>query len=66
MKTAIIRLIKGCASVGVAAVVSYLADGANLTGLLNPAIATVAAGVFLVIEGYIKDKGHGALFGAVS
>ena len=48
----------------VAALVSYLADSANLTGFLNTSIATIVAGMFLVIEGWVKDKGRGALFGA--
>jgi hypothetical protein len=29
-------------------------------------MATVVAGMFLVIEGWVKDKGRGALFGVAS
>lgn len=58
-----IRFIKGALSVMVAALVSYLADSANLTGFLNASVATIVAGMFLVIEGWVKDRGAGALFG---
>ena len=61
-----VRFIKGGLSVMVAALVSYLADSANLTGFLNTSIATIVAGMFLVIEGWVKDKGRGALFGAAT
>lgn len=63
LSTNTVRFIKGALSVMVAALVSYLADSANLTGFLNASVATIVAGLFLVIEGYIKDKGKGALFG---
>lgn len=58
-----VRFIKGAGSVLIAGLVSYLADQANLTGILNPTLATIVAGLFLVIEGAIKDAGRGALFG---
>ena len=58
-----IRFVKGALSVMVATLVSYLADSANLTGFLNASVATIVAGMFLVIEGWVKDKGKGALFG---
>ena len=61
-----VRFVKGALSVMVAALVSYLADSANLTGFLNASAATIVAGMFLVIEGWVKDKGRGALFGVAS
>jgi hypothetical protein len=57
------RFIKGILTVMVAGAVTYLADSANLTGILNASMSTIVAGIFLVIEGYMKDSGNGALFG---
>lgn len=59
--------VKGLLTVILAVVVSYLADAANLQGLLNPALATVVAGVFAAIESSLKAKSGGekGLFGAV-
>jgi hypothetical protein len=59
----VIRFLKGILSVIVFSVVSYLANSANLTGVLNVSIATIVSGLALVLEGYLKDKGNGALFG---
>lgn len=58
-----VRFLKGALTVIVSALVSYLANEANLTGVLNASMSTIVAGLFLVLEGYIKDKGNGALFG---
>ena len=61
--TAWIRFIKGAGAVLLAGLVSYIADSAHLTGILNASLATIVSGMALVIEGMIKDSGHGALFG---
>jgi hypothetical protein len=58
------RFLKGAGAVMLAALVSYLADSANLQGIMNPTIATIVAGFALVLEGKIKDKTGNSLFGA--
>lgn len=65
---AVIGFIKLILSVAVLAVVSYLADAAHITGILNPTLATVVAGLFAGLESSIKAKSYNqtALFGAVS
>lgn len=67
MSPAVAGFIKGVGLVVVVAVVSYLADAAHLTGVLNPTLATIAAGVFSAIESSLKASSGGttALFGAV-
>jgi len=59
--------IKGLLVVVVASVVSYLANSANLQGVLNPALATVVAALFSSLESHLKaTSGNSkALFGAV-
>lgn len=58
--------IKGLLGVIVLAVVSYLGDAAHLSGILNPALATIAAAIFSGIESSMKNASGGetALFGA--
>ena len=58
--------IKGLLMVVVLAVVSYLADAAHLSGVLNPTLATIAAGIFSAVESSLKSGSGGttALFGA--
>ena len=58
--------IKGILGVVVIALVSYLTDAANLTGILGPTLAVIAAGLFSAIESGLKAKSGGstALFGA--
>lgn len=58
--------IKGLLIVVVLAGVSYCADAAHLSGVLNPVIATFAASIFSAIESSLKASSGGqtALFGA--
>lgn len=59
--------VKGLLGVVVLVVVSYLANAANLTGILNPTLSIIIAGLFSGIESSLKAKANGstALFGAV-
>jgi len=65
MSPAVAGFIKGLLGVMVLVIVSYLADAANLTGLLNPTIATIVAGAFSALESSLKAQSGGttALFG---
>lgn len=65
---ALAGFIKGLLIVVVLAVVSFLGDSANLTGVLSPVLATLVAGLFSSLESSMKAKSDGnkALFGAVS
>lgn len=60
--------LKGLLIVVVLAVVSFLGDAAHLTGVLNPVLAALVAGVFSGIESKMKANtdGETGLFGAVS
>jgi hypothetical protein len=60
--------LKGVFIVAVLAVVSYLSDATHLTGIVTPAIATIAAGLFSSLESYLKAQSGNttALFGAVT
>lgn len=68
MNPTIIGFVKAIGVVALAAVVSYLADSAHLTGVLNPVIATVVAALAASFESYLKaDSGNTtALFGTVN
>ena len=57
----------GLVSVISFAVVSYLANAVNLTGVLNPALAGIVALIFTQIEGTIQTNSGKttALLGAV-
>lgn len=59
--------IKGLLLVVVLAVSSFLADQANLSGVLNPVLATLVAAAFSALESHLKTASGGAtaLFGAV-
>jgi hypothetical protein len=59
--------IKGLLGVVVLVVVSYLANAANLNGLLNPSLAVLVAAIFSAVESQLKANSGGttALFGAV-
>lgn len=65
LSSALLGFIRAIAYVVVAAIVSYLANAANLHGLLNDATATIVAGLFAALDHYIEAQGAGALFGAV-
>lgn len=59
--------LKGLLGVIVLVVVSYLGDVSHLTGILNPTVAALAAGLFSALESKLKADSNGttALFGAV-
>ncbi len=65
---ALAGFIKGLLGVVVIVVVSYLGDAAHFTGLLNPTLAALAAGLFSALESKLKaDSGNNtALFGSVT
>ncbi len=68
MTPSIAGFIQGLLGVAVLAIVSYLADAAHLTGVLNPVLATIAAGLFASLESYLKSESGNtkALFGTVT
>ena len=59
--------LKGLVIIAVAAVVAYLSNAANLTGIVPPAIATIVAALASSYESYLKAQSGNttALFGAV-
>ena len=60
--------VKGLLIVVVLAVVSFMGDQANLTGIMSPVLATLVASIFSSVESSMKAKsgGNTALFGAVT
>ncbi len=68
MSPAIISFIKGVGVVVLFAVLTYLGDAANLSGILSPVLATVIASMVSAYEAHLKEQSGGttALFGAVS
>ena len=62
-----IGFFKGIGVVLLAALLSYLGDASNLTGIINnPFVITLVVGLASSLESYIKDKKGTAFFGAVS
>lgn len=61
-----IGFIKGIGIVLLTAVVGYLANAANLNGVVGGSAALIIAGVASSLESYIQSKGAGGLFGAVN
>lgn len=59
--------LKGLGTVIAFSVVGFLANAANLEGVLSPALASIAAALFAAIESSLKAKSNGekGLFGAV-
>ncbi len=63
LSPSVLGFIRGVGSVIVFAVVSYLANAANLHGIMNDGLATLIAGVALMVEHEMQTSGTGALFG---
>lgn len=63
-----IGFIKALGVMVVATIASFLANQANLTGVLNPVLASLVAALAASMESYLKDKSgnNKALFGAVT
>ena len=57
--------LRGIGTVILFAVLSYLANSANLTGIVNVSVAGIISGIALAIEGSMKSQGSGGLFGMV-
>jgi len=49
----------------VAALASWLANQANITGWFNPTIALIISGIAGIVEAQMKAAGYGGVFGAV-
>ena len=60
--------LKGIVLAAIGAVVLFLADSANLTGVLSPTLAVLVASIFSAIESSMKASSGGTvgLFGAVN
>jgi len=61
-----IGFVKGIGLVLLTGVVGYLANAANLNGVVSGGTALIIAGIASSIESYMQAKGSGGLFGAVS
>lgn len=44
---------------------SWLGTASNLTDILNPATATIVAGIFAAIDSYFESNSGRALFGTI-
>ncbi len=64
MSPAILGAVRGLGIALLFALVSWLANAANLHGLVNDTVATVVAAVALAIEHKMEADGSGALFGS--
>lgn len=65
MSPALLGFLRGIGMVVLAAVLSYLGDEANLSGIVSASLATIVSGIALSLEHSLESKGKGALFGAV-
>ena len=65
MSPSIEGFIRGIGTVILFAVLSYVANSANLTGVVGVSLAGIISGIALAIEGSMKASGAGGLFGAV-
>lgn len=66
MSPAIIGALRALLSVVIMAVVTWLANSANLQGVIAPALGTVVSMIALAIEHGMASGTTTALFGAVS
>jgi hypothetical protein len=65
MSPALLGLLRGLGFVVITSLLTFLGDGPHLTGILNPATASVVAMVALALEHAVEGKTGNALFGAV-
>ena len=65
MSPLLLGFLRGIGFAVLGAVLVYLGDATNLTGILNPSTATIIAALALGIEHSIEAKTGNALFGAV-
>lgn len=61
-----ISFVKAIGIVLLVSLCSFLENQANLTGLVNPIIATLIGAIASSIETHIKENGGNALFGTVA
>lgn len=66
MTPATLGALRGLLAVVIMAVVTWLANSANLQGIVAPAIGTIVSMVALAIEHYMASGTTTALFGTVS
>lgn len=65
MNPAVLGLIRGLGFAVLVAVLTFLGSATNLTGVLNPATASLVAALALALEHAIEARTGNALFGAV-
>ena len=65
MSPAILGALRSLLAVVIMAVVTWLANAANLQGIVAPAIGTIVSMVALSIEHYMASGTSTALFGTV-
>jgi hypothetical protein len=65
MSPAILGALRGLLAAIIMAVVTWLANSANLNGVVAPAIGAIVSMVALSIEHYMASGSTTALFGAV-
>lgn len=65
LSPAVIGFIRGLGMVALLAVLTYLGNAANLTGIVTPVLATLIASGALAFENSLTAKTGNALLGAV-
>lgn len=65
LSPAIIGFLRGLGMVALLAVLTYLGNAANLTGIVTPVLATLIASAALAFENSLTAKTGNALLGAV-
>lgn len=65
MNPALLGLFRGLGFAVLMAVLSYLGNAANLSGVVDTSLAAVISSIVLAIEHSLASKGDTALFGAV-
>jgi hypothetical protein len=66
MSPALLGFLRGTGFALLVALLSYIGDATNLSGVLNPATASVIAALALAVEHAIEAKTGNALFGAAT
>ncbi len=65
MSPALLGLIRGVGTAVIMAIATYLANAANLNGIVGAGTGAIIAGIALMVEHVIEGQTGNALFGAV-
>lgn len=66
MNPAMLGFVRGLGVAVLAAVLVFMGDVANLSGVLRPEVAAIVSALALSLEEFLANKKGRALFGAVS